>query len=166
MISRCEYTSNSEHTISATPLANQLTNKQHDFCTLRHDSVRQRAPSDSQIRWEKWRMKVKLAIFARENITIDTLLQTKPTHVKLPLELKYETAIENANEYTERGRQIRKSQLKLQWEFKCQKITEAGILCGERPWTLCDQKCVSLLYLSIRTEGRRFLTQIFRHDNI
>ena len=31
---------------------------------------------------------------------------------------------------------------------------------------LCDQKCVSLLYLSIRTEGRRLLTQKFPHDNI
>ena len=46
------------------------------------------------------------------------------------------------------------------------KITEAGVLCGERPWSLCDQKCVSLLYLSIGTEGRRLLTQIFPHDNI
>ena len=30
---------------------------------------------------------------------------------------------------------------------------------------MCDQKCVSLLYLSIVTEGRRLLTQ-FPHDNI
>ena len=33
-------------------------------------------------------------------------------------------------------------------------------------WNLCDQKCVSLLYLSIGTEGRRLLTQKFPHDNI
>ena len=56
--------------------------------------------------------------------------------------------------------------VELQWELKCQKITEAGILCGERPWNLCDQKCVSLLDLSIGTEGRRLLTQEFPHDNI
>ena len=67
---------------------------------------------------------------------------------------------------TERDRQIRNSQLKLQWELKCRKLTEAGVLCGERPWNLCDQKCVSLLYLSIGTEGRRLLTQKFPHDNI
>ena len=54
----------------------------------------------------------------------------------------------------------------MQWELKCQKITEAGILCGERPWNLYDQKCVSLLYLSIGTEGRRLLTQKIPHDNI
>ena len=56
--------------------------------------------------------------------------------------------------------------MKLQWELKCQKLTEPGVLCGERPWNLCDQKCVSLLYLSIGTEGRRLLTQKFPHDNI
>ena len=56
--------------------------------------------------------------------------------------------------------------MKLQWDLKLQKITKAGVLCGERPWHLCDQKCVSLLYLSIGTEGRRLLTQKFPHDNI
>ena len=43
---------------------------------------------------------------------------------------------------------------------------EAGVLCGEWPWNMCDQKCVSLLYISIGTEGRRLLTQKFPHDNI
>ena len=66
----------------------------------------------------------------------------------------------------QRDRQIRNSQLKLQWDSKYQKITEAGVLCGERPWHLCDQKCVSLMYLSISTKGRRLLTQKFPHDNI
>ena len=67
---------------------------------------------------------------------------------------------------TERDRQIRNNQLKLNWKLKCQKLTEAGVLCGERPWNLCDQKYLSLLYLSIGTEGRRLLTQKFPHDNI
>ena len=74
--------------------------------------------------------------------------------------------IEYATEDRERDRQIRDSQLKLQWELKCQKLMEAGVLCGEWPWNVCDQKCVSLLYLSIGTEGRRFLTQKFLHDNL
>ena len=115
---------------------------------------------------EKWRIQVKLAILARENITLDTLLQPKPTAVRLPAEPKYEMPIEDTTEEAERERRIRNNQLKLQWELKYQKITEAGILCGEGPWNLCDQKCVSLLYLSIGTEGRRLLTQKFPHDNI
>ena len=126
----------------------------------------ERPTSDPPIRWEKWRIQVKLAILARENITIDTLLQPKPTTVRLAVEPKYEMPIEDTTDEAERERRIRNNQLKLQWELKCQKITEAGMLCGERPWNLCDQKCVSLLYLSIGTEGRRLLTQKFPHDNI
>ena len=126
----------------------------------------ERATSDPPIRWEKWRIQVKLAIVARENITLDTLLQPKPTHVRLLVEPKNEMAIEDATEQTDRDGQIRNSQLKLQWELNCQKITEADVLCSERQWWLCDQKCVSLLNLSIGTEGRRLLTEKFPHDNI
>ena len=126
----------------------------------------ERQTSDPPKRWVKWRIQVKLAILARENITLATLLQQKPTMVPQPAEPKYEMAIEDATEETERDRQIRNSQLKLQWDLKCQKITEAAVLCGEPPWHLYDQKCVSLLYLSTGTEGRRLLTQNFPHDNI
>ena len=124
------------------------------------------ATSKPPICWEKWRIQVKLPILTRENITLDRLLQPKPTHVRLPFEPKYKMAIEDAIEETERDWQTQKNQLKLQWELKCQKITDAGVLCGERPWFLCDQKCVSLLYLSIGTEGRRLSTQKFPHNNI
>ena len=124
----------------------------------------ERPTSDPPIRWEQWRIQVKLAILARENITLDTLLQLKPTMVRSPAKPKYETPIEDATNETKRERQIRNSQLKLQWDLKCQKITEAGVLCGERPWHICDQKCVSLLYLSIGTEGRRLLIQKFPRD--
>ena len=103
----------------------------------------------------------KLAILAQENITLGTLLQRKPTTVRLLAEPKYEMAIEDATEETEKDGQKRNNQLKLQCDLKRQKVKEAGVLCGERPWHLCDQKCVSLLYLSIGTEGRRLLTQKF-----
>ena len=118
----------------------------------------ERAKSDHPIRWEKWRIQVKLEVLARENITFDTLLRPKPTHVRLPAEPKCEMAIEDATEQTERDRQISNSQLKLQWELKC---LEAGVLCCERPWSLCEQKCVSPLYLNIGTERRCFLRQKF-----
>ena len=46
--------------------------------------------------------------------------------------------IEDANEHTERDRQILYNQLKFQWELKCEKITEARILRGKISWTLYD----------------------------
>ena len=88
----------------------------------------ERPTSDPPIRWEKWRIQVKLAILAQENITLETLLQPKPTMVRLPTEPKYEMPIEDATDETERDRRIRNSQLKLQWDLTCQKITEAGVL--------------------------------------
>ena len=81
----------------------------------------ERATSDPPIRWEKWRIQGKLAILARDNITFDTLLQPKPTHVQLPAEPKNEVAIEDATEQTERDRQIRNNQRKLQWEMNVRK---------------------------------------------
>ena len=62
----------------------------------------ERPTSDPLIRWENWRIQVKLAIPARENITLDTLLQPKPTMVQLPAEPNYKMAIEDATEETER----------------------------------------------------------------
>ena len=64
----------------------------------------ERPTSDPPIRWEKWRIQVKLAILARKNITLDKLLHPHPTHVRLPVEPKYESAIEDATEDTERDR--------------------------------------------------------------
>ena len=75
----------------------------------------ERPTSDPPIRWEKWRIQVKLAILARENITLDTLLQPKTTMVGLPAKPKYKMPIEDATHEMERDRQIRNSQLKLQW---------------------------------------------------
>ena len=57
--------------------------------------------SDPPIRWENWRIQVKLSILGRENITLDSILQPKPTMVRLPAEPKYEMPIEDATK-TER----------------------------------------------------------------
>ena len=45
--------------------------------------------------------------------------------------------------------------MKNSWLNRCQKIELVGILCGEKPWKYCDNKAVSLTYLSLGIEGRR-----------
>ena len=62
----------------------------------------ERPTSDPPIRREKWRIQVKLAILAHENITLDTLLQPRPTMVRLPAKPKYEMPIEYATNERER----------------------------------------------------------------
>ena len=63
--------------------------------------------------------------------------------------------MENHTQMTERDRKIRNQQLKVNWQNRCKKIEEIGILCGDKLWGICEQKSISLLYLSIGTEGRR-----------
>ena len=48
---------------------------------------------DPPLRWEKWRVQYKLALLAKENIILDTLLGPKPDTVELPLEPIYEETI-------------------------------------------------------------------------
>ena len=50
---------------------------------------------------------------------------------------------------------IRNEQLKNSWLNRCQKIELIGKLCGRKPWKYCDNKAVSLKYLSLGMEGRR-----------
>ena len=45
----------------------------------------------------------------------------------------------------------------MNWQNKCHRLIDVGIICGDKPWSLADRKTVSLLYLSIGIEGRRIL---------
>ena len=74
-----------------------------------------------------------------------------------PLEPIYEETIVGSSAQSERERNARNAQQKMNWQNKCQRLIEIGIMCGEKPWSLADCKTVFLLYLSIGVEGRRIL---------
>ena len=109
------------------------------------------------LKWEKWQMQAKLALLKKENITLDILLEPKPENVQLPLEPIYESTITDSSAQSERERLARNAQLKMNWVNRCQKQMEVGIMCGDKPWTQADRKTVSMLYLSLGTEGRRII---------
>ena len=102
-------------------------------------------------------MQAKLARLAKENIALDILLKPKPENVQLPLEPSYENTITASSVQRERERLLGNAQLKMNWENRCQKQMEIGIMCGDKPWRQADQKTVSMLYLSLGTEGRRII---------
>ena len=81
---------------------------------------------------------------AKEGISIDILREESPDIVTFPPQPIFEVDVDNSTAQSERDRRIRNEQLKNAWLNKCQKIDEAGILCGNRPWKLCDTKTVSL----------------------
>ena len=107
------------------------------------------------LRWVRWQIMLKLAIRAKEGISIDTLLDDPLEKVTLPPEPIYEADVENSTAQSERDQRTRNEQLKNSWLIRCQKIELVGILCGEKPWKYCDIKAVSLIYLSLGIEGRR-----------
>ena len=87
---------------------------------------------------------------------MDLLLADPPEHViLLPPEPAYEDAVENPTVQSERDRRTGNEQSKTAWKNHCQRIAAVGILCGDKPWQLCDRKASSLMYLSLGMEGRR-----------
>ena len=101
------------------------------------------------LRWVRWQIMLKSAIMAKEGISINILLEDPPDKVILPPEPIYEDNVENSTSQSERDRKIRNEQLKSSWLNFCQKIELVDIFCGEKPWKYCDNKAVSLTYLSL-----------------
>ena len=125
-----------------TILLEKTANTHHMVQSERHKSRKsplfiepfwERSTTEPPIRCAKWRIQLKLALLAPGNVILDTLLTTWPRKWNHPPGTANEEPIENSIESSDRERQILNSQLKLQWEFRCQKITEAGIHWGKRP---------------------------------
>ena len=76
---------------------------------------------------------LKLAILAKEGISIDTLREDPPNKVTFPPESFYEDNVENGTSQGERDRKIRNEELKNAWLNRCQKIELAGLMCGDKP---------------------------------
>ena len=115
----------------------------------------ERPTLEPPLRWERWRIILKLAILAKE-VKEAILASEKPSDkVTLPPEPNHVEDLDNSTAQSERDRRIRNEQLKNAWLNKCQKIETAGILCGDRQWKFCDAQAVSLTYLSLGMEDRR-----------
>ena len=121
------------------------------------ESFWKKPSADPPLKWEKWQMQTKLALLAKVNIALDIRLEPKPENVQLPLEPIYESTITSSSAQSERERLARNALFNLNWENRCQKRMEIGIMCGDTPWTQADRKTVSMLYLSLGTEGRRII---------
>ena len=106
-------------------------------------------------RWDRWQIMLKLAILAKEGISIDTLRDDSLDKVTFSPEPIYEDIDEKSTYQSKRYRKNRNEQLRNAWLNRCQKIKLAGILCGDKHWWFCDNKDVSLTYLSLGMESRR-----------
>ena len=107
-----------------------------------------------------------MALLAKEGIQLGNLLNDPPSTVTYPPEPTYENPVENHTQATERDRKVRNQQLKVNWQNRCKKVDEIGILCGDKPWGICEQKAISLSYLSIGTEGQRIFRSKHPHFQV
>ena len=101
--------------------------------TLGIDAFWDRPKHEPPLRWEKWRVQYKMALLTKDNIILDTLLGPKPEMVDLPLEPIYEETIIGLSAQSERERNTRNAQQKMNWQNKCQHLIEIGIICGDKP---------------------------------
>ena len=67
------------------------------------------------------------------NITLDTLLEPKPKTLQLSLEPIYEDTITGSSAQSEKERLARNAQSKMNWENRCQRQLETGVMCAEKP---------------------------------
>ena len=84
------------------------------------------------LRWDRWQIMLKLAITAKEGISIDTLLEDTRDNLILHPEPISEDNVENSTSQSERVRNIRNEHLKKSWQNRCQRIELISILCGEK----------------------------------
>ena len=89
------------------------------------------------LRWDRWQIMLKLAILAKEGISIDNLRQDSPDKVTLPPESIYEDNVENSTSQSKRDWKTRIEQLRNAWLNRCQKIELVDILCGDKLWKYC-----------------------------
>ena len=133
---------------------------------LHREAFWEKPTATPPLTWIKLTQQWKLALLAKEGIQLDTLLNDPPTTVTYPPEPTYEEPVENHTQATDRDRKVRNQQLKVNWQYRWKKVEEIGILCGDKPWGICEQKTISLLYLSIGTEGRRIFKSKYPHFQI
>ena len=86
------------------------------------------------LRWEKRKVKYKLALLAKYNIITNTLLGPKPEIVDLPFEVIYAETIVGSSAQSERERKARNAQQKMNGQNKCPRMIEIGIMCEDEPW--------------------------------
>ena len=77
------------------------------------------------MRWDGWRIILKLAKLAKEGISIDIIGEAPPDKISSPPEPIYEEDVDNRTVQSERDRRIRSEQLKNAWPNKGQKIEAA-----------------------------------------
>ena len=94
--------------------------------------------------WEKFTRQWKLALLAKEDIHLETLLNGPTEGVDYTQEPTYEEHKQHLTQATKCDCILRNQQLKIKWQNRCEKVEENWVLIGDNPWEIGNQKNISL----------------------
>ena len=114
---------------------------------------RERASAEPPLEWNKRAAIVELAVFAKDGIEIQSLLREKPEST-LPTEPILEVERQGKTEAQRKNREVRNRQKNVDWENKCQKAREKGVMCSSVVWDEADARVRSCLFICLSTEGQ------------
>ena len=100
-----------------------------------------------------------MAIVEKTNIELDDLLREKPTTVIYPPEPVEAQPVQNPTQRMESERLTRYNQAVAKRKNDCNIIDRTGVLCGDKPRDIADKRAKSMVYLTIKIEGRRMHTR-------
>ena len=104
--------------------------------------------------WENWTKQRKHSLLAKEGNQNEILLKGGQQESYTPRTCtRIGCSKSRKTKTTERDRRFRNRQLKVTWQNRCKKTDKFDVLCGDKPWVICDQKCYSLLYVCNGTAG-------------
>ena len=90
-----------------------------------------------------------------------TKLLQNPPAIRKPQEPGYELPIEGETDKQVRDRNLRNQEKRVAWENQCQHLDNLGPTVDGIPWEEADIKCRGYIYLCLRTEVQRRLTQYY-----
>ena len=100
---------------------------------------------------------------SKRRASIEDSPKRAPARNDNPTNPVYKKPVENHTQTLEKDHKVQNQQFKVNWQNLCKKIDKIGILCGDKPRDIWDQKATSLLYLCIVIEGRRTFKSKYPH---
>ena len=104
---------------------------------------------------------------AKENLTVDKILRTKPTLADLfyPVMPSLDEARRYESEEEARKRDIRNQRRKIDWENECKTIESRGPYVDHYPWEEADTKIKSLFFYQSEQQAHEYIIKTIHTRN-
>ena len=115
------------------------------------NSFWEKASAEPLLDWNKWVALIELAVFAKDGVEIQNIFREKPP-LTLPIEPILETEIHGETDAQLRNCEVRNQEKRVDWENRCQKARDKGVMCNSVIWDEADARVLSYLILCLGME--------------